>query len=229
MRTEATRAVERANGAPPRPVGPGVGGDAEAGLARAVGARQAPRLERQLRQAAKAFGAERYREARGLLAPLAKQAPGAAPVRELLGLSLYRLGQWRPAARELEAFRALTGSTEQHPVLADCYRGLGRWSDAEGLWAELREASPSAPLVAEGRIVAAGALADQGRLADAVRLLERAPRARGKAQEHHLRVAYALADLQERVGDVARARELFGWVRGQDPGFADVGDRVSNL
>ena len=94
-------------------------------------------------------------------------------MRELLGLTYYRLGRWKDAVRELEAFRALTGSTEQHPVLADCYRALHRWSQVDELWHELREASPAPDLVSEGRIVAAGALAEQGDLPAAVRLLER--------------------------------------------------------
>ena len=34
--------------------------------------------------------------------------------------------------------------------------------NAQALWAELREVSPSAELVTEGRIVAAGSLADRG-------------------------------------------------------------------
>ena len=53
---------------------------------------------------------------------------------ELFGLTLYRLGQWKDAADHLEAFRELSGSTEQHPVLADCYRALGRWNDVDAMW-----------------------------------------------------------------------------------------------
>ena len=75
------------------------------------------------------------------------------------------MGQWNAAIKELEAFRSLTGSTEQHPVLADCYRAQKRWARVDELWEELRAASPSADLVAEGRIVVAGSLADRGRLA----------------------------------------------------------------
>jgi hypothetical protein len=105
---------------------------------------------------------------------------------------------------------------------------VGRHADAEVLWEELREASPSAELVAEGRIVAAGSLADRGRLADAIRLLESAPRGR-KAKEHHLRTAYALADLRERAGDLSRSRELFAWLVGVDPDFADARERLSAL
>lgn len=180
-------------------------------------------------EAARAFNRERWREARRLLAPIAKAAPGAPSVRELYGLVLYRLGRWAEAAHELEAFRELTGSCEQHPVLADCYRALGRHQRVEQLWDELRRASPGAPLVAEGRIVMAGSLADRGRLKEAIELLERAP-VRGKhPAEHHVRVWYALADLYERAGDLPRARELFRRVVEADPELADAPERLAAL
>src|SRR5205085_2118950 len=70
---------------------------------------------------------EHYKDARRMLAPLAEKAPEDAAVRELYGLTLYRLGSWRDAIGELRAFERLTSSVEQHPVLADCYRALRRW------------------------------------------------------------------------------------------------------
>ncbi|CAN5755162.1 hypothetical protein BH24ACT4_BH24ACT4_23780 [soil metagenome] len=200
----------------------------EGELRKALGPTKGPRAAGRVAGAAKAFANERLEDARRVLAPIAKDAPGATVVRELLGLTLYQQGRWRPAAKELEAFRDLTGSVDQNPVLADCYRALGRHRDAEALWEELRESSPGAELVTEGRIVAAGSLADRGRLDDAIRLLESAPRGK-KVRDHHLRTAYALADLRERAGDVSRARELFSWIVGVDAGFADANDRLGNL
>lgn len=197
-------------------------------LARALPPAKAKRFTDRVGEAAQAFANGQLDDARRILRPIAEEAPGAASVRELLGLTLYQLGRWRPAAKELEAFRDLTGELDQHPVLADCYRAVGRHTDAEELWEELREASPSAALVAEGRIVAAGSLADRGRLADAIRLLESAPRGK-RAKEHHLRTAYALADLRERAGDVSRARELFAWIAGVADDFADVRSRLAAL
>ena len=139
-----------------------------------VGAKRAATLQSRIAEAADAFAGERYTDARRLLRPIAAEAPTSPAVRELYGLTLYRLGKWKEAASELEAFVDLaSGSTEQHPVLADCYRALGRWKRVDELWTELRESSPAPELVNEGRIVAAGALADQDRLADAIALLER--------------------------------------------------------
>lgn len=198
-------------------------------LKRAVGAGKVERLEERLRDASRAFRKERFDEARRLLRPLADSAPTAESVRELLGLTYYRLGRWRLAVTELEAFRDLSGSTEQHPVLADCYRALGRHAKVVELWDELRKASPSAALVAEGRIVYAGSLADQGRLADAIATLEASKPPTRKPQEHHLRVTYALADLHERAGDVPRARQLFGIVAAADPELGDVEARLRAL
>lgn len=152
-----------------------------------------------------------------------------AAVRELLGLTYYRLGRWSDAVRELEAFCQLTGSAEQHPVLADAYRGLGRPREVERLWEELRESSLAADLVAEGRIVMAGSYADRNDLAQAVQLLARAQRGVKRPQIHHLRQAYVLADLHERAGDLARARELFAWVADLEPDFADAAERSSSL
>jgi tetratricopeptide (TPR) repeat protein len=187
------------------------------------------RFESRLKEATDAFRRERYEDARRILRPLAEQAPGATPVRELYGLTLYRLGRWAQAKRELEAFRTQTNSVEQHPVLADCYRALGQYAEVEELWDELRAASPSAELVAEGRIVAAGALADQGRVDDAIAVLEAAAKPTKRPKQHHLRLAYALADLYERAGEAPQARELFGRVAASDPDFVDVQARLRAL
>ena len=61
--------------------------------------------------AAKAYERERYGDARRIVGRLAEEAPAAAAVRELHGLTLYRLGKWRDAAKELEA---------KHYLRSDC-------------------------------------------------------------------------------------------------------------
>ena len=195
----------------------------------AVAPNRIERFESRLKDASDAFRRERYEDARRILRPLAEQAPSASSVRELYGLTLYRLGRWAQAKRELEAFRTQTNSTEQHPVLADCSRALGHYAEVEELWEELRAASPTAELVAEGRIVAAGALADQGRLRDAIALLEAAAKPTKRPMLHHLRMAYALADLYERAGDLPKARELFGRVAASEEDFVDVQARLRAL
>ena len=180
-------------------------------------------------EAARTYDRERYADARRMVARLAEEAPASPAVRELHGLTLYRLGKWRDAVKELEAFRTLTGNVDQHPVLADSYRALKKYGKVKELWDELREASPGAELVAEGRIVTAGALADQGRIDEAIALLEKARLASKRPREHHLRLWYALADLYERAGELPRARELFGLVAASDPDFVDVQARLRAL
>jgi tetratricopeptide (TPR) repeat protein len=186
--------------------------------------------EQRIKDAAKAFRAERFQDAQRILGNLAELAPSVPAVRELNGLTLYRMRRWKLAAAELEAFREITHSTEQHPVLADCYRALKRRDAVEELWDELREASPSAELVTEGRIVMAGTLADKGDVEGAIRLLGqdkwKLPR---QPREHHLRRAYALADLYERAGEVSRARDLFSRIQRADARFGDVGRRLKAL
>lgn len=187
---------------------------------------QRKKFERRLADASGAFGRERFIDAARMLKPLAEEAPGATSVRELYGLALYRQGKWKAAARQLEAFRELSGSTEQHPVLADSYRALEKWDNVERLWDELKAASPSAELMVEGRIVTAGARADQGDIAGGIELLEQAWKLPKRPREHHLRRGYALADLYERAGEMVRARELFAWIARHDSDFADVSSRA---
>jgi tetratricopeptide (TPR) repeat protein len=186
-------------------------------------------LSAKLDQAATMFEAERFRDARKVLDPLIELAPASADLRELDGLVAYRQARWKDAVQQLEAFRSLTHATEQHPVLADCYRALGQHDEVAALWDELRAESPSADLVTEGRIVAAGSLADRGEVRQAIDLLGHGFTLPKRAKAHHLRRAYALADLYERAGDAPRAREIFTWVRQQDGSFADVAERLASL
>jgi tetratricopeptide (TPR) repeat protein len=177
-----------------------------------------------------AFERERYGDAARMLKPLAEQAPGAAAVRELYGLTLYRLGRWDAAIKELEAFRGLSpDSVDQHPTLADCYRAKKRWRKVDELWEELRKASPAPDLLAEGRLVYAGSLAERGQMADAIELLEHAKTDQKKPRPDHLRTWYALADLYERAGEVPRARELFRRVLRFDHELYDTAERLRGI
>ncbi len=189
----------------------------------------ARKLQRRLAEAAIAFDAERFTEAIALLDSIDRLAPGVAEVYELRALAGYRLGRWMKAIADLERFHQLTGSVEQHPVWADCCRALRRWTRAEELWTELGEASPSAELVEEGRLVYAGGLADRGRVDEAIRTLERAPRVPKRPAMHHLRRWYLLADLYERSGDLAHARRVFGDIAAADVQFGDVAERLAAL
>jgi tetratricopeptide (TPR) repeat protein len=179
--------------------------------------------------AADAYAGLRDREALRHLRPVRDALPDASSVRELTGLAQYRIGNYRAAAAELEAFVELTDSVEQHPVLMDCYRAQRRWRRVDELWEELAAASPSAELMTEGRIVAAGSLADRRLLTEAIAMLEKKAGAVRKPQPYHLRLWYALADLEERAGNNARARALFDRIYDDDRDFADVASRRKGL
>ncbi len=205
-------------------------GDLAGALRQKLGTERGNWALRRVNRAAEAFSNERHLDALAQLRPVMDtDAADVAEVRELNGLVLYRLRRWRPAARDLEAFAALTGSCEQSPVLADCYRAMRRWRKVDEVWDELRRGSPSAALVVEGRIVAAGALADRGLLAEAVALLSDGWRLPKNPQDFHLRRAYALADLYDRGGDLPAARRLFAWIGRHAPDFADTSDRLADL
>ncbi|MGD0875323.1 MAG: tetratricopeptide repeat protein [Acidimicrobiales bacterium] len=195
----------------------------------AVGQERAAGLERRLGVATRSYERERYSEALAELRVLARLAPEAAAVRELYGLTLYRLGRWREAVRELRAFHDLTGSFDQHPVIADCERALGRDKAVLVLWDALRQEGVDREVLVEGRLVVAGMMADRGELDGAIALL--APG--GKALRHpdtcHLRQWYALADLYERAGDLPRARELFARVASFSPELFDTEERLTAL
>lgn len=203
--------------------------EVDAEVERTAGLAWAGRVKDRLADAVHAYEGERYRDARRILEGLLERAPSSVAVRELYGLTLYRMGRWREASRELGAVELLTGSVDHHPVLADCQRALGNRDRVRELWDELRRAGASVDVVVEGRIVMAGALADGGDLRAAIQLLEQGPVNVRRPQAHHLRLWYALANLAERVGDPVRARGLFARIVAADPLFADAGDRLHAL
>jgi tetratricopeptide (TPR) repeat protein len=186
-------------------------------------------LVKVLGRAAAAFAEEDYAEAIRLGEQAKHLALRAASVREFLGLAYYRMGGWKEAARELTAFRRLTGSTAQNPVLADCFRALGRPERALELCAEIDPTSSDPGVVYEGAIVAAGALSDVGRIDEAIDRLERLDLDPDVVRPHHLRAWYALADLLERRGRFTQARELFEGVAAADIDLTDATERVRRL
>ena len=215
---------------PPTTVPPDVLGE----LASAAGPDWSHLRERVTERMAAATGAYqrgRYRDASRMLKTVVDAVPDAPSPRELLGLSQYHQGYWRAALPNLEAFARLSGSVDQHPVRMDCQRAIGRHRRVEDLYDELRRGSPDPEILAEGRLVLAGDRADRGDLAGAIALLTGAGAARPvrNPAERHLRQWYVLADLMERSGELARARELFQRIFVTDPDAYDVRDRLDAL
>jgi tetratricopeptide (TPR) repeat protein len=178
-----------------------------------------------------AYERERYRDASRILKTVVDAVPSSPSARELLGLSQYHQAYWKAALPNLEAFAALTGSVDQHPVRMDCHRALGRPKRVEALFTELRQGSPDPEVLSEGRLVLAGTRADAGDLAGAVSLLVEAGAGRlvRNPAERHLRQWYVLGDLMERSGELPKARELFLRIAAFDPDAYDVADRLESL
>jgi tetratricopeptide (TPR) repeat protein len=207
-----------------------VADDVAAALERVVSPNRAKRLASFLAEAAVALNDERLDDAHRLVGPVLREAPDIPQVRELAGQIAYRRGEWKRAIRELEAFRMQRPQdVVVLPVLADCYRALGRHGEVDRLWQELREASPHPEVMAEGRIVAAGSLADRGEPAKAIALLERATGRPRRVADHHLRQWYVMADLYDRSGEPVQARRYFARIADVDRDFFDVLDRLAAL
>ncbi len=196
---------------------------------READARTSARYMERLAAATEALERDRYGDALRMVQSVLKNLPNVGAGHEVAGIALYRLGEWRKAAAELEKARLLHPAPEQLPVLADCYRAMRRYHEVDEIWREIRETSPAPSVMAEGRIVAAGALADQGDISGAVKLLLRVADAPKRVRDYHLKQWYVIADLYDRSGDVVKARNFFKRVAAVDPRYADVSDRLAML
>jgi tetratricopeptide (TPR) repeat protein len=154
-----------------------------------------------------------------------RDAPRSPTVRELLGLAHYHLGQFREAARELAAYRRLSGEHDQDPPFADAERALGRPEKAVEILGELPRDEVSEGVFIEALIVLAGALRDLGRAQEAVDALSAGPVRPPQVEPHHLRLWYALADALEDAGNRRDARSWWDAIYAEDPDFFDVASR----
>jgi tetratricopeptide (TPR) repeat protein len=232
VRREATSAARRAAGdappakrRPPKPLDPEVAAE----LTEALGAQRGARLTERLAQASEALDRERFQEARRIATAIAKEAPTVAAAHELVGLADYRLGLYKQAVAALEAAQDLHPNPALLPVIADCQRAQGRWAAVDRVWTEIKAASPSHDIMAEGRMVAAGARADQDDLRGALAVMEPATKRPKAVRDFHLRQWYVLADLYDRMGDPISARRWFSTITEYDDEFADVRDRLRSL
>lgn len=233
VRREASDAARRASSTessgsqrrPPKPLDPEVAAE----LTDALGSQRGARLTERLAQASEALDRERFQEALRIAGAIAKEAPSVAAAHELVGLANYRLGRYKPAVTALRAAQDLHDNPALLPVIADCQRAQGRWAAVEQVWNDIKAASPSHDIMAEGRMVAAGALADQDDLRGALALMEPATKRPKAVRDFHLRQWYVIGDLYDRLGDPISARRWFSTVVEFDDEFADVRDRLRGL
>ena len=194
-----------------------------------IAGKRAERALPVLQEAVEAFEAGRERDALRIVKPLVERYPSAQGVQELYGMSLYANGKYKQALSVLEEFTQRTKSYDQLPLIMDCYRYFKDYERVDKLWKELGEVSPDGAVTAEGRIVHSQTLAEQGKIEEALRLLRKKVKPIGKPKDHHLRLWYCLADLEERAGNIIAARQWFERLNNQNPNFADVQDRVRAL
>jgi tetratricopeptide (TPR) repeat protein len=151
------------------------------------------------------------------------RASRVAAVREAVGVAAYLAGDYAEAAREIRAYRRMSGDQGYRAVLADCERALGRADVALRLVAEALADSPDDEEAAELRIVESGARLDLGEDAAARLVLEAAlggrpdPDSLDAGDPARLRIASAYADLLERQGEESRAAEWFTAIAAADP------------
>jgi hypothetical protein len=151
------------------------------------------------------------------------RASRVAAVREAVGVAAYYAGDYAEAAREIRAYRRMSGDTAYRAVLADCERAQGRPDVALRLVAEALAENPDPDETVELRIVEAGVRLDLDEAAAARLVLEGAlggrpdPQSLEGADPLRLRLASAYADLLEVQGETALAVEWLTAIAAADP------------
>lgn len=181
-----------------------------------------------LTEAADAFADARYQVARERLLRAKAMTSRSETVRELLGLSCYRLAAWEEALRELRAYRRIAGDTTHLAVEMDCLRALGRDADVPKVWAMLRELGASKAAEVELRVVYGSFLLDQGRPQDAWRVTDPG-RIRADAHENDLRQWYVAAKAAVVLGDMKTADQLRRAIETRDIAFPGLVELTSEI
>lgn len=164
-----------------------------------------------------------------LLQDAKRLAPRSAVVREALGIALYLDERFKDAARELSAYRRMSGRQDQNHLLADCARAAGQLDRAEALVSEMMGADVPADRIAEGLLVVAGARTDQGEHDAALAALHRVDLEPRTVEPHHLRLWHLAADISAEQGDTEAERGYLQAIATVEPDFLDVAERLAAL
>jgi tetratricopeptide (TPR) repeat protein len=156
-------------------------------------------------------------------------APRSGAAREVLSLAYYAAERWRDAMREAQAYRRMTGRSDQNHIIADCHRALGSPEKAIPLAEETLRARVSDEVKAEAVIVAASALADLGRFDQALAMLHRLRTRPDVGRDHDLRVWYVMGDVLARAGRREEAAREFRRVIRHDRTAFDAAERLAQL
>lgn len=181
-----------------------------------------------LEDAAAAFADARYGKAVEQAERAKKASSSNATIREILGLSLYRLGRWEPALKELRAFRRIAGETTHMPVEMDCLRALERPEEVEKVWQELKHLGGRPDTFREARVVYGSYLLDAGRLMEAWQIVN-PKRLEEHAHEAELRQWYVAARVATHLGDTESATQILTALTAADPAFPGLDELEAEL
>lgn len=152
----------------------------------------------------------------------AKRAKNLAPqdstIRETLGLSAYRIGDWDTALAELRAYRRMAGDASHLPIEMDVLRAKGRGKDVKAAWETLQKADVAPAVWKEGKVVYGSYLLDEGD-AEGAWELTGPERVGPNAKESDLRVWYIAARAAATNGDTDTARKIADAIVLNDPSF----------
>jgi predicted Zn-dependent protease len=161
-------------------------------------------------------------------------APRSPAVRESYGIALYRAGDLHDALAELQAYRRLSGGTDQNHLIADCIRSEGRDSErAVVVGMELVDDDRAEiERRVESAIVVAAVHLDASRPARARPLIQRflvGPEAPTVPPESTVRLLWVAADVAEAEGRREDALRALDRLVSLDPDYPDVADRIATI
>lgn len=182
--------------------------------------RVAPALEA-LGEASAAMSDGRYHAAVKHAKVAKNLSPQDATIRETLGLSAYRIGDWETALSELRAYRRMAGEATHLPIEMDVLRAMNRDGDVTKTWETLQKADVSPSVWKEGKVVYGTFLLEHGD-ADGAWDLTGPNRVGPNANEADLRVWYVAARAAASNGNTATARRIADAIVLNDPSFAGL-------
>lgn len=182
--------------------------------------RIAPALEA-LGEASAAMSDGRYHAAVKHARVAKNLSPQDATIRETLGLSAYRIGDWDTALSELRAYRRMAGEATHLPIEMDVLRAMNRDADVTKAWETLQKADVSPAVWKEGKVVYGTFLLEHGD-AEGAWDLTGPDRVGPNANDADLRVWYVAARAAASNGDTATARRIADAIVLNDPSFAGL-------
>jgi len=176
-----------------------------------------------LADAAEAFSEGQYHAAVRKAEHAKDLASRDATIREILGISAYRVGDWQKALRELRTYRRLSGETTHMPIEMDVLRALNRPDDVTAVWEDFRKHGGGPAVKKEARVVYASHLIDIDDL-DGAAELAGSPRKVADPWPEDLRLWYVAARIAALQGNKRKARGLADDIVLADPSFPGLDD-----